>query len=103
MIEENKSEAGPYSIGSDNWNGMSKLIEEMGELQQVLGKLIGSDGNPNHWSGDLIEKLVEEVGDVFAALNFFVSKNMSEENQDRALLQAERKLQLFEEWNENKE
>lgn len=103
MIEDEETVAGPYSIGSKNWNGMSKLIEEMGELQQVLGKLIGSDGNPNHWSGDLNEKLVEEIGDVYAALNFFVTKNLSEENQDRALLQAERKLQLFEEWNENKE
>ena len=95
-------ETGPYSIGSDNWNGMSKLIEEMGELQQVLGKLIGSSGRTDHWSGDLNEKLVEECGDVLAALNFFVMKNLSEENQDRALEQAERKVNLFEEWDRNR-
>lgn len=101
--EDELKEAGAYSIGSNNWNGMSKLIEEMGELQQVLGKLIGSDGRVDHWSGDLNEKLVEECGDVLAALNFFVSKNLSEENQQRALEQAERKFDLFEEWNENNE
>lgn len=97
------NDAGSYSIGSNNWNGMSKLIEEMGELQQVLGKLIGSDGCVDHWSGDLTEKLVEECGDVVAALNFFVLKNMSEDNQKRILDQAERKFNLFEEWNENNE
>lgn len=101
--DDTQNEAGPYSIGSNVWNGMSKLIEEMGELNQVLGKLMGSDGNVDHWSGDLTEKLVEECGDVTAALNFFVSKNLSEENQERTLDQAMRKYELFEEWNRDKE
>jgi NTP pyrophosphatase (non-canonical NTP hydrolase) len=90
---------GPYSIGSDHWNGLSKLVEELGELGQVLGKLMGSGGNTNHWSGDLNEKLIEELGDVAAAMNFFITKNMNEDQIERIINQADKKETLFEEWN----
>lgn len=33
---------GPFSIGSTTWPGVSRVLEELGELGQVLGKLIGS-------------------------------------------------------------
>lgn len=54
------------------WPGMSKLIEEMGELNQVLGKLMATGGEPEHWDGtDLHDRLAEEVADVLAAVEFF--------------------------------
>ncbi len=65
-----------FAIGDKEWPGTSKLMEEMGELQQVLGKLMGSRGDPNHWSGDLNEKLIEELGDLKAAITFFIEKNL---------------------------
>ncbi|GAB3159556.1 hypothetical protein GCM10027059_06000 [Myceligenerans halotolerans] len=68
--------AGPYSIGSDSWPGASRVIEECGELLQVLGKLIGAGGATAHWDGtDLGERLADEISDTRAALDFFISAN----------------------------
>lgn len=87
--------SGDYSIGSKVWPGLSKMIEECGELLQVAGKLIGSGGETAHWDGtDLRERLIEEMGDVTAALIFFSEHNEVPGIADR----AERKLDLFEEW-----
>jgi NTP pyrophosphatase (non-canonical NTP hydrolase) len=62
---------GSFSIGSTVWPGVSKLVEECGELQQVLGKLIATHGDTDHWDGsDLRERLVEEMGDVLGAIDF---------------------------------
>ena len=36
----------PYCIGSDEWNGLSKLIEELGELQQECGIVTGKRPRP---------------------------------------------------------
>lgn len=62
---------GSFSIGSTVWPGFSKLIEEMGELQQVLGKFIALAGDFEHWDGsDLRLRLHDEMADVKAALWF---------------------------------
>lgn len=62
---------GPYSIGSDEWPGLSRLIEECGELLQVAGKIIGSGGSARHYDGtDLGAALAEEVADVLAAVMY---------------------------------
>lgn len=74
-MSEARDGAGPYSIGSDVWPGLSKLIEECGEVVQVAGKLLGTGGNTNHWDGtDLRERLQEEVADVIAAAQFVVEQ-----------------------------
>jgi len=88
----------PYCIGSDEWNGLSKLIEELGELQQVCGKLIGSQGESNHWSGDLHAKFIEELGDVYASLDFFVDMNFSPEMQKDIYTRAFVKNTTFRKW-----
>jgi len=88
----------PYSIGSSEWNGLSKVIEELGELQQVCGKTIGSGGDQNHWSGNLVEKFIEEIGDSYAALDFFVDQNFSREDQARIYKQAHMKYERFRQW-----
>lgn len=67
--------SGDFSIGSEVWPGTSKLLEEMGELQQVLGKLIAVAGSTEHWDGDLRPRLIEELGDVSAAIGFFMEQN----------------------------
>jgi len=62
---------GDFSIGSDVWPGISKLIEECGEVIQVAGKLMGSHGERNHWDGsDLKVRLEEEIGDAIGAMHF---------------------------------
>jgi hypothetical protein len=88
-----------YCIGSDEWNGLSKLIEELGELQQVCGKLIGSEGSTDHWSGDLKEKFIEELGDVSAAMDFFVVRNFDSCDISRIEFQRSLKYDRFNTWN----
>lgn len=90
---------GPFSIGSTLWAGTSKLIEETGELQQVLGKLIAVNGDAErHWSGNLREKLIDELGDVMAALSLFSKLNMTDEERNAIDERASQKLALFERW-----
>lgn len=98
--------SGDFSIGSSVWPGTSKLLEEMGELQielgrlqQTLGKLIATHGDPNHWSGDLRQKLVEELGDVLAAIEFFRTENMDAEKNEITERRL-KKLALFRKWHE---
>lgn len=88
---------GPFGIGSDLWPGASKLIEECGELVQVLGKLIATGGDTAHWDGsDLGDRLVEEIGDVLAAANFFAWVNRLP--QDQISVREHRKRHLFMFW-----
>lgn len=91
------SASGPYSIGSNHWPGLSKLVEEAGEAQQVLGKLLGTGGEVQHWDGsDLRQRLVEELGDLIAAISFFVAANgLDVEQLDK---RSKDKLVLFESW-----
>lgn len=67
----------PYGIGSDIWPGLAKLMEEMGELQQVLGKIMACEGKDAiYWDGSsLVPQLIEEMGDVRASLIFFCEAN----------------------------
>jgi len=90
--------SGDFSIGSQVWPGTSKLIEEMGELNQVLGKLIATAGDTEHWSGDLRQKFVEEIGDVLAAIVFFFERNMTVEERVAIDRRYRSKLALFEKW-----
>jgi NTP pyrophosphatase (non-canonical NTP hydrolase) len=94
--------SGDYSIGSHKWNGLSKLIEECGEVCQVAGKLVGIDGKLNHWDGsNLRKRMQEELGDLLAAINFFTATNQLDSEFIKA--RSKRKLQRFIEWNkENK-
>lgn len=89
--------AGPFCMAADEWPGMAKLIEEMGELNQVLGKIMMLGGAVDHWQGDLTPELVDELGDVTAALVFFVENSipgLAEAIQHR----AEGKMLIFGEW-----
>ncbi|WP_018681903.1 hypothetical protein [Actinokineospora enzanensis] len=90
-------QAGPYSIGSDVWPGASRLIEECGELMQVLGKLIGSGGATAHWDGtDLRARLTDELADVRAALDYFIFANSM---PDAAIAdRADKKRAQYERW-----
>ena len=90
-----------FAIGDKDWPGVSKVLEEMGELQQVLGKLMGVRGQTHHWSGDLRKMLVEEMADLFAALNFFQKHCLTEDEAEAAADRMLFKLQRFEAWHRN--
>lgn len=89
--------AGPFSIGSDHWPGVAKLLEEMGEAAQVLGKLIAAGGDPNHWDGtNLVDRMVEELGDLSAAIEFVITTNGLD--ADAIDARAAQKLAVFRHW-----
>lgn len=93
----NRRSDGSFSIGTNVWPGTSKLIEEMGEVMQVLGKLIATHGATDHWDGtDLRDRLHEELSDLIAATSFFVDAN----GLDLKRLDARvaEKVALFEQW-----
>lgn len=95
------SGSGDFSIGSTVWPGTSKLIEEQGELIQVLGKLMATGGDTKHWSGDLRKMLVEEIGDLSAALVFFQTENLTVDEVRQMGDRVGEKLALFREWHKN--
>ena len=94
---------GNFAMATKVWPGTAKLIEEMGELQQVLGKLIMTSGDTEHWSEDLRPKLVEELADVMAALRFFNLENLSRAEQESVWVRYNDKLELFREWRDGKD
>lgn len=65
-----------FSIGAKRWPGVSKLIEEAGELLQLLGKFMQTpDGD--HWDNSLYplslkERLQNEMADLAAAIEFVI-------------------------------
>jgi NTP pyrophosphatase (non-canonical NTP hydrolase) len=91
--------AGPYSIGSNHWPGLSKLIEELGEVGQVAGKLIATNGEASHWDGsNLRERLEEELADLAAAISFVIETNGLDIG--RVFERRQRKLEQFHRWHE---
>jgi NTP pyrophosphatase (non-canonical NTP hydrolase) len=77
--------------------GVAKLIEECGELQQVLGKkLAWWDTDDPHWDGsDLEQRMAEEIGDVMAACEFVASMfGIHAEAYER----RDAKVKLFAHW-----
>ena len=103
------NEPGAYGIGSSHWPGIGKVAEEMNELGVVIGKLFGSGGDRQHWSGDLVHMMRDEIADVRAALDFLVEKNpILQERDDRAQIsgkvymgdRAAWKRNLFRKWHD---
>jgi hypothetical protein len=67
---------GEFSLGGELWPGLSKVAEEIGELGQVVGKIIGAEGATIHFDGsDLRERFVEEAADVLAAIDVAIELN----------------------------
>jgi NTP pyrophosphatase (non-canonical NTP hydrolase) len=80
-----------FSIGGDRWPGISKLIEEAGEVQQVCGKLLATGGEASHWDGsDLRQRLAEEIADVIAACEFVAAANHLPDLELRIAMKRER-------------
>lgn len=60
----------------EHWKGIGKLIEECGELLQIAGKAIAYPvGEHPDGCGDVKERFVQEIADVYAALDYFVDVN----------------------------
>jgi NTP pyrophosphatase (non-canonical NTP hydrolase) len=59
-----------YKITSNELPGLAKLAEECSEVGQVAAKLMGGCDGPDERA-----HLEEEMGDVYAALRFFIDNN----------------------------
>lgn len=64
-----------FSIGSERWPGVAKVLEECGELTQVLGKLVQIGGAQEHWDGDLWPLIEDELADVQASIAYLIDAN----------------------------
>lgn len=95
---------GSFSIGSPTWPGLGKLVEETGELTQVLGKLIGTAGDTKHWEGsDLKFRLLGEMGDVLAAIDFISEENLTEDDMLELEARRTQKLKTYRKWHANQD
>ena len=79
------------------WKGIFKLLEEMGELIQVLGKLgpFPSGRHPDK-GPPLQERLEEEIADCYAALDYFRMSNQLDD--DRINGRRQDKLNKYLHW-----
>lgn len=79
----------------ERWRGIGKLVEECGEVLQLLGKTIAfPTGDHPDGKGTLRERLPEELSDLKAAIEYFEDQNELRVNVARTA----RKLALFQEW-----
>ena len=78
--------------------GVAKLIEECGELQQILGKRLAywsTEQHPDGKQATISDRMAEEMGDVMAAIVFVADKfSIGPIVQHR----YETKLRRFSEW-----
>ena len=94
-----------FAIGDESWPGLSKLAEECGEVVQVIGKLMGTRGEEEHWDGtNLTERLLDEMADLSAAMNFVMDKNPFTLEQSRVYQRRVLdKYNLFCDWHERED
>lgn len=93
----------PFCIGAYIWPGLAKLMEELGENGQVLGKIIAfperADNDEPHPDGTLLKERIEfELGDLLAAIEYVVDHN--ELNRHQIEFQRQLKLARFNDWHD---
>lgn len=103
-----------FAFSDQEWPGIAKLIEECGELGELLGpallltaigrlvksngKLMMVHGRRDHWSGDLRQALIEEIADVDAASDFVKEHCFSKGERTKMANRRKSKLKKFEKW-----
>jgi tRNA U34 5-carboxymethylaminomethyl modifying GTPase MnmE/TrmE len=103
-----------FAFSDKDWPGIAKMVEECGELTEVLplvillsavgrltqtqGKLMMIQGGTDHWSGDLRKAMVQEMADVRAAIEFVAEHNLSKRERKTITTRVQKKLQRFEKW-----
>lgn len=90
-----------FAIGDkeDEWPGVSKLVEECGEVLQIAGKLMGTGGQEMHWDGSNLHMSFEnELADLKAAILFVCDVNCLD--GERFEERVQKKLARFRRWHE---
>lgn len=102
-LESQLASQSKFTLGSQQWPGVSKVVEEAGELLQVLGKLIGTGGATHYFDGaDLKQRLEEEGADIVAALATLFELNTDRLDFDKIESRASRKVDVFKLWHEQR-
>lgn len=93
-------EGGPFQIGGELWPGLAKLVEECGELLQMVGKIMAYPEQDDHPDGttSMRQRLVQELGDVRACMIFLAEENGI--NKADIHTRADYKLERFRHWHE---
>lgn len=87
-----------FAIGDQQWPGVSKLVEECGEILQVVGKLMATHGEALHWDGsNLRQRFLEELADLGGAYEFVVGF-LSHDERAAVRQRAREKYALFQRW-----
>lgn len=86
-------------------NGLSKLAEETGEVQQIIGKMLQypalQTASDQHPDGSVLRvRLQEEIGDALAAMAFVIAKLRL--NPEAIYARKVHKQALFEKWDNEK-
>lgn len=88
-----------FAFGDKEWPGLAKLNEESGELVQVIGKLMMTRGDRQYWDNiDLRKRLIEEMADQAAALDFVQNHVLTVDEMDTFSERLEYKRSLFDKW-----
>ena len=95
LLKERRKDVDGYMTMTAN--GLAKLSEELGELQQVVGKMLAYGTGP-HPDGteSLLAKFEEEAADVCAAVTFVSQTHGAD--PDRIRVRAALKLDRFQKW-----
>jgi hypothetical protein len=80
-----RARVAPFSVGAELWPGLAKVWEESLEVATVAAKLVARGGDGHGFDGsDLRQRLVEELGDVRAAICYLVDANLLDAEAVRA-------------------
>lgn len=97
LVPAGDDPAPPFAIGAAVWPGLAKLLEEDGELAQVIGKLMAfPDGQHPDEAGNLRHRLTAEIADVIAACDYAAMVNGLDQEAIRRRRDA--KLRRFLSW-----
>lgn len=84
------------------WRGIKKVMEEMGELLCVFGKLevvpVGTHWDEKHGAKPLRERCMEECVDLHTALEYFIERNFTPAERARMKERQDRKMHNYEQW-----
>lgn len=97
MFLHQRGESILQATDAHQWRGIFKLVEECGEVLQVLGK-IGPFPSGDHpdGMGNLKDRITDELGDLAAAGVYFGDTNGLD--ADRGLDRRDAKLAKFRQW-----
>lgn len=82
------------------WPGLFKVIEETSELNIELSMIGMINGETKHWKGDLLPRVMEELADATAIIEWFREKNFTPEQQREIAFRVGQKKALYDQWYE---